>query len=149
MPEVNGTTYDSRTPDTVQRALESARSSGARVRLFYGDTATGKAWAEEYHVAGTVGRSMGPIKIPLLIANARSMGGGGILDHCIVAIATGPNRFSYRHDSFDVGEWRVVPSDLPEYAAAVTHNGAIHARFKTATAATRYVAFMRGERMAK
>lgn len=35
---------------------------------------------------GTVGRSTGKVKIPLLVHNSRSMGGGGILTHCIIGI---------------------------------------------------------------
>lgn len=148
-PPMNETFYDSRTPAAVVEALEKARLNGWRVRLFYGDPETGRAWTEENDVIGTIGRSMGPIKIPLLIANARSLGGPGILDSSIVAIITGPGCFIYRHPGFDVGQWAAVSSDLPDYVAAVTHNGKIHARFKTELGARRYLGFMRGERMSK
>jgi hypothetical protein len=84
---VNGTYYDARTSPDVVRALESARARGTRVRLYLGDAATGRDWDERYDVAGRIGRSMGPEKIPILVHNSRSMGGGGILDHCIVRIA--------------------------------------------------------------
>lgn len=147
--ERNGTTYHAQTPAAVVDALERARLSGERVRLFYGDTETGRAWAEEHDVSGTVSRSMGPVKIPLLIANKRAHGGAGILDHCIVAIQLGAGRFAYRHPTFNPGAWCVRASDLPDYAAAVTHDGEIHARFKTDDAAARYAGFMRGERFSK
>lgn len=148
-PTPTETWFDVGTPEGVRSALESARRSGQRVRLFYGDTETGKAWPEENDVAGTIGRSMGPMKVPLIIANARSSGGPAILVSSIVAIAIGPNRFSYRHPQFSVGQWAVIDSDLPEYAAAVTRDGELQARFKTVAGAQRYIGFMTGQRMAK
>lgn len=38
---VNGTTYEATTPAGVIAALEAARISGQRVRIFYGDALTG------------------------------------------------------------------------------------------------------------
>lgn len=143
------TSYSFGTPDAVKAALENARHSGARIRLFYGDTETGLSWGDEFEVIGRVGRSMGKIRIPLLIHNARSTGGGGILDNCIVAIMTAPGRFAYKHPNFSAGDWAIVPSDLPDYAAAVTNHGKPHARFRTPEQAARYVEFMRGERFSK
>lgn len=148
-PAPQDTWFDDRTPQAVRHALEHARRTGQRVRLFYGDTETGKAWEDEWNVVGTIGRSMGPCKIPLLIANARSHGGAAVLDSSVVAIASGPNQWLYRHENFDVGQWEIRPSDMPEYAAAVWHDGKLQSRHKTEAAAVRYVAFMRGERMAK
>jgi hypothetical protein len=83
---VNGTHYNKNTPPEVIEALERLRLSKDRCRVWYGEAKTGKVWDEEYDVCGTVGRSTGSCKIPLLIANARSMGGPGLLDHCIVRI---------------------------------------------------------------
>jgi hypothetical protein len=148
-PAMTETWFDPKTPEAVRRALENARLNGWRVRLFCGDTKTGRAWPEEFDVAGTISRSMGPMRVPLLIANARSHGGFAILDSCVVGIMTAPGRWLYRHPAFNVGDWQTVDSDMPEYGAAVTHDGKIHARFKTEESARRYVAFMRGERLAK
>lgn len=147
--EKNGTSYGNGTPDAVIALLESARASGARLRLFYGDQKTGKSWHEENDVIGTVSRSGGQIKIPLLIPNARSTGGGGILTGSIVAIATAPGRFAYRHPTLDLGTFEILPSDLPEYAERVLVDGVNHARFKRVGAAARWVQFMKGERFAK
>lgn len=82
----DGTYYFEETSDDMIRILEDIRKSGERVRFHWGDTATGLDWGDEYDVAGTIGRSTGPIKIPILIHNRRSTGGGGILTHCIVKI---------------------------------------------------------------
>jgi hypothetical protein len=149
--EVNGTSYDARTPDAVVRALENARLNNWRVRVFYGDAETGRAWPEENDVAGTVGRSTGRVKIPLLIANSRSHGGPGLLDRCVVAIATAAGRFIYQHGGFDVGKWELLRSEWAEDPRPylVHHDGQAHAAFTNEPAALRYVQFMRGGRMAK
>lgn len=143
------THYDPGTPEAVKAALETARLQGLRVRIWCGDQATGEAWTEEHDVLGYIGRSTGPQKIPLLIPNGRSSGGGAILTNRILAIASRPGAFIYRHPKFSVGEWAVGPSDLPDYGATVTHNGELYARTKTEDQAQRLAAFMRGDRFAK
>lgn len=101
---VNGTYYHKETPDQVIEILEGSRLSyrEKRLRVHYGDTKTGKDWMEQYDIMGYVGRSMGPIKIPLLIHNKRSMGGGGMLDHCIVKITetVKPHKVLYQHPKY-------------------------------------------------
>lgn len=139
---VNGTYYDSRTPRAVMDALENARLSKKRIRLHYGDIATGRDWLDEWDVSGTVGRSTGPIKIPLIIANARSCGGPGILDHCIVRIRTTVAPFVdlYRHKKYHTGKMEIIDemaiSSLP---VAVTVNGEIYARFHNKSGAEKYI----------
>ncbi len=81
----NDTTYKDGTPDAVVNTLERFRQDRSRrIRVYYGDAATGLAWGDTE--AGYIGRSMGPEKVPLMIVNRRSMGGGAILTHCIVKI---------------------------------------------------------------
>lgn len=84
--EINGTFYKKTTNDDVIRMLEHARNNHIRITLDYGDAKTGRSWGEQYDITGYVGRSTGSIKIPLLIYNNRSMGGGSILDDCIISI---------------------------------------------------------------
>jgi hypothetical protein len=83
-----GTAYHEDTPDDVVLLLESLRKSKARIVLDYGNTETGESWGEKYDISGSIGRSNGKIKVPLLIHNIRSMGGGSVLDHCIIGIYT-------------------------------------------------------------
>ena len=64
--------------------IERCRQSKKRFRFTLGDISTGRAWGDLEE--GHIGRSMGPVKIPLVIANRRSMGGPGLLDHCIIKI---------------------------------------------------------------
>lgn len=100
---VNGTTYDDATLPEIVQILESARAAGNRLRIHYGDPETGHDWGDTYDVAGTVGRSTGRLKIPLLLPNAASTGGAPISTARIVRIrpsrrSAGPDH--YRHPSY-------------------------------------------------
>lgn len=145
----DGTYYHHDTPQEVRRILDNAMNSRSRIRIFYGDTKTGKQWDEEYDIIGRVGRSMGSIKIPLIIANSRSHGGPGILDSCIVAIATAPSRFAYKHPTLDLGEWTVGPAISKGYCEASYKDGNLVGQFKKPGAAKRHCEFMTGKRFAK
>ena len=57
-----------------------------RIRLFYGDIHTGRSWNEEYDVMGTIGRTTGNIKIPILVHNKRSLGGGALYLPSVIRI---------------------------------------------------------------
>lgn len=141
------TCFHGETPQAVRDILTRLCGTRRRIRLFLGDAKTGEAWAEEFHTVGHVSNSTGRLKIPLLIHNARSTGGGAILDHCIVAIKEG-GAWLYRHPGFTVGEWTEGKPTSEGYTEAAYHNGGLHAQFKKAGAAARYIAFMTGERMA-
>lgn len=82
----SGTAYHIDTPDDLVRILERLREQKTRIRIDFGDTKTGESWNEEFDTTGRLGRSTGKFKVPLLIHNARSWGGGALLDHCIIAI---------------------------------------------------------------
>lgn len=82
--DATGTYYHKETPTIVCDILEDSRTSQKRIKIHYGDIKTGKAWGDI--ATCRVGRSTGTKKIPLEIYNARSLGGGAILDHCIVQI---------------------------------------------------------------
>jgi len=83
---VDGTSYHVDTSPAVINALEYVRANNIRITIDYGDTKTGQSWHEEHDITGYVGRSTGQNKIPLLIYNKRSFGGGSILTHCILSI---------------------------------------------------------------
>jgi hypothetical protein len=82
---IDGTTYKAGTPRRVVDLLEHSRRTRERICLRYGDVQTGRDWGDR-RMCGQIGRSMGPIKIPLLIATRRSVGGAGLLEHVIVRI---------------------------------------------------------------
>ena len=85
---IGGTSYNIETPFKIALILEMARINKKRIHIAYGDVITGKDWNETYGVKGYVGRSCGPVKIPLMIAQKRSTGGDAILDASIVKITT-------------------------------------------------------------
>ena len=163
------TVYNEHTPAAVRSILEGALQRKTRIRLFYGDTEhpdferihgrkpnPGQSWNDENDVCGYVGRSAGEKPIPLLIANSRSMGGGGILDGSIVRILE-EGREVYRHPGYRtpaiiIEDERMTRPDGPKVAnlpIVAFVDGKEHARFKTEKQAIRWAAFMRGERMAK
>ena len=138
------TYYNEATNEAVRKTLESLMLSRTRVRIFYGNTDTGHAWPAEYDVMGFIGRSAGTKKVPLLIHSCRSLGGPAILDHCIVAIYRTDGYCLYRHPYFNVGTWKHGSEEN-----SVTHNGIVHARFKSFKQADNYIKFMKGERFSK
>ena len=141
--KVGQLSFDSRTPDRVCEILESYNRTGReqRLRLYYGDTETGRCWMEEHDTIGYIGRSTGSVKIPLLIHNSRSMGGGAILDHCIVKI-TANGHTLYEHPNFNMPEVTVKEN-------AVLFDGDIYAICDNERKAERLAEFMIGERNIK
>lgn len=165
---MNETCYSKDTPETVRRWLENVMHTDRRVRFFFGDTERedfervhgrkpepGKDWGEENDVIGIVGRSNGLKPIPILLANKRSIGGGGILTDCIVRMfvkGRGGWQEVYRHPNYhsDFETAKVHESELsPEYSHAVVVGCKEIARFHSEKSANNYLAFMRGERFSK
>ena len=144
-------TFNNETNNEVKECIEYCYNSNNRIRIWYGDTKTGVSWMDEYDVVGTVGRSSGQAKIPLLINNCRSSGGGGILCHCIIRIdVINSRRTIYEHPLFNVPTLGVYPNldedTKTKYPFIVLKYGTIQARFKNKKAAYNYVYFMTGER---
>lgn len=146
-----GTWFNFDTPAKVRSILERYRKSGEKIRIFYGDTNTGCDWLEENDVVGTVGRSTGKMKIPLLIADGE-YGGPGILDACIVRmIDVASRRELYRHPAYHQPELAIVAKPEPErsgkfvYTHDVQAGGKLQASFTSYGKAAAYVAFMTGE----
>ena len=79
---INGTTY--KAPPELALVIERCRNSGKRFQFHLGDSETGRAWGDVD--IGRLGRSMGPIKIPIVLSNSRSIAGPGLLDYCVVKI---------------------------------------------------------------
>jgi hypothetical protein len=144
---VNGTSYHSATPSAVIDALEKARRNHTRIHVSYGDSSTGMDWLEEFDTTGYVGRSMGPTKVPLLLANRRSSGGGAILDHCIVRIrARAGGNVLYSHPSYQFGDLSIrrkpKPITLPNGRTLnidIVRDGETHASFESTEKARRWV----------
>ena len=138
-----------KTSSRVATLLNNLNMSKQRVRIIYGDVNTGKDWLEEYDVIGTIGCSTGINKIPLLIKNSRSTGGGSILDHCILKIVdVKSKRVLYQHEKyvspkFEIGFLAITG----QYSVTVV--GKVQANFKTEKKAQNYIDFMLCKRMSK
>jgi hypothetical protein len=140
-----GTYFDPNTGSDVRYWLEHARQNHLRLRLFLGDRLTGRDWLEEFDVIGTIGRSMGPLKVPLLIRNAQSCGGAAISTSSIVRIVdVKTKRERYRHAKYHQPVFSYVQDG--DRWAVMTDNQ-LHARFSSERQAKNWIAFMRGERM--
>ncbi|MCE9534148.1 MAG: hypothetical protein K8T89_23975 [Planctomycetes bacterium] len=142
--------YHAATPAAVVRALETARSCRRRIRLYYGDTAKGKDWLEEFGMEGTLGNSMGPLKVPILLANRRSLGGPALLDHCIVKVEWTKGGILYQHPRYHTGTFTIREIGPDEtcgegnlrakgYTHAVDVDNQNHANFRSVREAERYV----------
>lgn len=143
--------FNENTCDKVKTVLTECYNSKLRVRIWYGDTKTGLSWLEDYDTMGTIGRSTGQQKIPLLIKNSRSSGGGGILCHCIIRIdIISSRRTIYKHPLFYVPTLGVYPNldedTKDKHPFIVSKNNELQARFKSEKQATNYIDFMTGER---
>lgn len=146
----NGTSFDPRTPGEVVAILGQARRHRTRLHISLGETVgpnQGRDWLEEFETHGYVGRSIGPVKAPLLLANRRSMGGGAILDHCIVRIReSAGGRVLYQHPGYHHGDLEIhrkaEPVTSPDgrtLTVDVTRDGEPHASFENVEKARRWV----------
>ena len=144
----------------VVEILERCRLNGDRIRVFYGDTETGRDWGEENDVIGYVGRSTGTNKIPLLLYNRRSDGGGAILTRCIVKIMRNDGAVLYACQNYHHPNYHLYNRDAPitltdgriltvrvdsDYPVAGTNV----ANFETWAKAIRWVNFLKGKRFSK
>lgn len=147
---VDGIEFDKDTPDRVVRILLDMMNTSPkqRIRIFLGDRKTGKDWCQEWDTMGYVGKSTGKIKIPLLVNNSRSWGGGGISTGSIVRI-TIDKRDVYRHPKYHIGKIELKPSPFPSVPYGVWIDGVNHANFKTAEKARKWADFIQGKTNSK
>ena len=146
---INGYEFDKNTPeDVVDILLRYMYDTSVRIRLFYGDTKTGKDWCEEYDTMGYVGGSTGKVKIPLLINNRKSSGGHAILTGSIVSITI--DKFEvYRHPKYHIGKVEVKATELPNLPYGVWISGKNYANFKTLVQAQKWAEFIKGNTNSK
>jgi hypothetical protein len=147
---VNGTAYHVDTPKEVVKALENARIGEYRIRIFYGDKKNGRGWNDEQNSIGTVGRSNGKYKIPLLIHSKRSSGGGAILDNCIIRIDACHLTDRVRYTVYKADNCRqdnFISTDIGNVYNETRDE--LYARCKNADAGKRLADFMNGKRWAK
>jgi hypothetical protein len=130
----HGTAFHIDTDNEICRILDEAIQSKKRLKIYLGDTKTGRDWNEEYNTTGRIGRSTGTIKIPLMIHSSRSYGGAAILDYCIVKIkdiATG--RTLFHVPNYYNGEFKIVPCNhlTTDYTHSVMINDRLYSNHKS------------------
>lgn len=144
---VGGTAYHIDTSIRVIEILEKMRYSGIRIRIWYGKN--GRCWNDEFGTIGTVGRSTGQYKIPILLKNSRSIGGAAILDDCIVRIDVNYGRGKivsiYTDDSIKFD--RFISTDLGNVYNETKDK--LYARCKNGDSGKRLADFMNGKRWSK
>lgn len=143
--------------DSLINVLESCRMNYNRVRVWLGDTKTGRSWNEEYDVTGYVGRSRGFYGIPLLVNNKRSYGGGALCVDAIIRIDDiKTKRTLWKVDNFHVEPMLIKieeQNELP-YRVMQKKDGRSDydyniANFKNLDSAERWIDFMEGKRYNK
>ncbi|MYM92780.1 hypothetical protein [Duganella vulcania] len=145
-----GTWFNFNTAASVRKVLEECREEGTTVRVFYGDTTTGRSWLDEHDVVGRIGRSAGSLQIPLLVPEGE-YGGCGILDASIIRIVdVGTGMDLYRHKQFHLPAMELKLDEHKEYPHAlhiadVEGNFGVHARFASLPQASAYIAFLHGD----
>lgn len=145
----NDTWYCLDTPDRVIQILDGAMKNHERIRVFYGDTETGRDWMEIYDTIGYVSRSCGNVKIPLLIKNSRSIGGTGVLDDSIVKITIDKvivyQQSNYRLPNMEIRE---ASDNLKAigYNYSTFEDGKNDFNCKTMKQAENHVDFLKGKR---
>ncbi len=128
----SGISYDKITPAAVIAVIDNVYKSKLRVRIYCGNPLTGKAWTEENDVIGTIGRSTGQVKIPLLIANSRSNGGHGLLDGCILKITDAKSgNVLYQHPTFHMPTFEKVPGNAEGLPYGIKVDGKQYSNHKT------------------
>ena len=148
----DNTYYHADTPDDLIVVLEHARTNKLHVRVWYGNMETGRDWMEENDVIGLLSRTAGHVQIPILLANSRSMFGGGLLDNSIVKImCTETKQVLWVHPKYQIPvmEIKLDVEHEPRNLWTVSRIGepGYVAKFNTKAQAERWADFMLGRRM--
>lgn len=132
----NDTYYHKELPLVALAIIEQCRTTHSRIRLHYGDLETGRDYLEEHDIKGKIGRSIGPVKVPLLVPVGGD-GGPELFSH-IVKISLLNGDVLYKHPNWHLPKIEERPCVSPDlvkqgYKYEVLVEGEIHARFKTLT----------------
>ena len=117
----NGTFYSAEALDGAILALEYARVNKIRIRIFYAYKTTEEkengvkdsefdvleVWKDENDCIGWLGRSIGDIKIPILLSSSSSCFGSPIVESRVVLVKTTGGRALFSADGLKFPEWKV------------------------------------------
>lgn len=139
--EYNNVFFPADTPREIMDIV--IHHSYRRFRVWFGDRKTGASWDEENDVCGTIGFSTGKLRVPLLIPNRNSAGGGELLADCIVKIMdTRTKQVLYQHPTFSQ---KTFAND----GKCIYANGELIGSNNNEQSAKRFCEFMNGCRMNK
>lgn len=138
------TYFEPGTAEEAAHVLETNRRTGAKVRLVLGNTENGEPWLNDYDVIGTIGRSNGALKVPLLVENGQSGGGAILTANLLHIVEWKSGRTLYRHRAYREPVLSLQRSKTSKHPWAVLHKGAVLARFEDMGKACAYIAFMCG-----
>jgi hypothetical protein len=117
------TWFNRSVPSLVCSVLESARRIGATLRLFVGDPLTGRDWMCCNDALGRIGRSDGPMRVPILMPTNGQHGGGAILVANLVRIVDADTRTElYRHPGYHQPALRIIDAEEYDQVAGFTHS---------------------------
>jgi len=116
---------------TVTEILDRCRKDGTRVTVSYaGDD--GVDWLEEFDTTGTVDVSVGPMQVPIMLPNSRSVGGCAILVDRVARIReSSGGRELYRRENYRQPTLTVRHGNEAGLPVEVWNGDRVHARFKT------------------
>lgn len=163
-PSSKKTWYRAGTPKKVASILEAARSSysdngnhGTILRLFYGDPETGRDWCEEFETIGFIGRSMGPMRVPLIlepilddVRNITSGSFGGAINTSNVLGIIDVRRAEevFRAKNYQLPQFAITLNEgSTQDHVAVTRDADTVASFADHESAAQWIAFMQGFRV--
>lgn len=127
----------------VRRALRQARICHRKVRLFYGDPATGRDALHVRDVVGWIGAGGVPHKRPMLLAAPNHRAGVPIPDSSIVRIQDIEGFCDlYRHPQYSLPQLTILP--MIDGTTRVLVEGGVHVDFKGDAQANRWVQFLNG-----
>lgn len=111
---IQGITYNC--DKEMAERLHAIKVGGTRVRFHWGDPETGVDWDEEYDIKGYIGNSLGPTKIPILLYNKGSFGGGAIMCNNIVRITetVKPYKVIYEHPEYHMKPNLICDNPTPK-----------------------------------
>lgn len=140
--EYQGLYFNTETDPKVMQIIAENIGTENRLRFFLGMDK--KYWLEEYDTIGRIGKSTGVTPIPLLIQTSRSLGGTGILTHCVQMI-TIDKQIVYQHPEFEIKKFKIVEAISVDLPCSVKYDESIVANFTTKDKAERWIRFMKGE----
>lgn len=129
----------------IQKALTKAFKEGWKVRIFYGDTQTGRDWLEESN-------SIGYVKLHkhrahfILLFKKQSAYGDVICVKNIVKILALNGEVLYQHDAYHLDELVISQSKQSGYSHEIVNLtiGGVLARFQSLEACQNWLKFIKG-----